>query len=273
MVVPLFICRNAREIGVYLARQGVVGADPIADSFGDEADGDDWDRTEREELVEGAFADMFTDIMGRATAVTPELPRASPLLQPPVVPPPAPPPQAFALPPLDEVNPAVRELKGTTIEPRAGGSQGQGYSYSSFQPPTPADVERDYMVGRRGEEIVYELELKRVRELGHERPEDHVVWTSQADAGADHDIRSIDDLGRMIWIEVKSTTGSDGRFIWPRREFEKAVAAGDRYELCRVYHVAGTSPQVKRFRNPVGLLSSRQIFLDLNELKANVEPL
>ena len=57
---------------------------------------------------------------------------------------------------------------------------------------------------------------------------------ADTDPGADHDILSVDDDGEDLWIEVKATTGRDGRFRWPKAEFEKAVEKRDRYILWRV---------------------------------------
>lgn len=271
MIMPLLMCRKQREIDIYLSRQGIVDIDPGPDPLDEGDDLEEAERTEREELVEDAFGDMLNDVMSRSKAQPPVIPPPAPVPAP-IPPVPSPPPAPYSLPPLDQVCAEIREVEGKVIEPKTIGAYGYGYGSYTFQPPTPFDVDRDNKVGRRGEEVVYRLELERVRALGHERPEDHVIWTSDLEPGADHDIRSIDDKGRVIWIEVKSTIGSDGRFLWPRREFEKAVAAGEGYELCRVYQAGGTAPQVKRFRNPVALLSTRQILLNLNDLKGNVEP-
>ena len=95
----------------------------------------------------------------------------------------------------------------------------------------PEDVAQDFLIGARGEELVYRSELERVRRLGYEAPERYVIWTSRNDAGADHDIRSVTDDGGLLWIEVKSTTGIDGWFYWPKKEFEKALRERERYEL------------------------------------------
>jgi len=60
---------------------------------------------------------------------------------------------------------------------------------------------------------------------GASPPKQVVVWVSDTEPGAGHEIRSVDEHGQTRWIEVKSTTGADGWFEWPRREFERAITA------------------------------------------------
>lgn len=184
-------------------------------------------------------------------------------------PPPAPP--TFRLPDLDNVLLTVTPANGTEIAQREPSSRGGSGSSGIWLPPTPAEIERAGLVGQRGEELVYQLELEKVRAMGFDEPERYVVWTSRTEPGADHDIRSIDAEGRPRWLEVKSTTGSDGRFDWSRKEFEKALRERERYELWRVYRVADRSPTAKCFPNPAAMLGTRQIALELAGLRANIE--
>jgi len=99
----------------------------------------------------------------------------------------------------------------------------------------------------------------------------HVIWTSRSDPGVDHDIMSVPTDGKPLWIEVKSTMGTDGRFEWPRAEFEKALREGDHYELWRVYGAHTERPTVKAFRDPASLLRTSALRLELSSLRAFVE--
>lgn len=112
-----------------------------------------------------------------------------------------------------------------------------------------------------------------MRDMGYGEPERYVIWTSLREPGADHDILSIDEQGQPRWLEVKSTTGVDGRFDWSRKEFEKALRERERYELWRVYRVADYAPIAKCFRNPARMLGNHQISLELGMLRANIENL
>ena len=99
------------------------------------------------------------------------------------------------------------------------------------------------------------MERERVRRLGFD--ENRIVWASDADPVADHDIRSIDDDGGDLWLEVKGTTGTDGRFSWSAAEFAKALRERSRYVLWRVYEADSAQPTARQFRDPIGLLGSR----------------
>ena len=118
---------------------------------------------------------------------------------------------------------------------------------------------------------MYREEVARVTAMGY--PESRVVWTSDIDPGADHDIQSVDDDGQTLWIEVKSSTGRDGRFRWPKAEFEKAIGERKRYILWRVYKADSASPTIKPFRDPIGLLIRNRMGLDINSLSAEIESL
>jgi len=99
-----------------------------------------------------------------------------------------------------------------------------------------------------------------------------VIWTSDADPGADHDIRSVTEDGKPLWIEVKSTVGRDGAFDWPKSEFQKALREGSRYQLWRVYDASSTQPVAKCFPDPVGLIRDGKLRLDLGT-RAVIEPI
>jgi hypothetical protein len=146
-----------------------------------------------------------------------------------------------------------------------------GHSGSTWKPRTPAEIEWDGKVGAHGEELVYNLEVGRIRSLGYSKPEEKVIWTSRFDPGADHDIRSIDNDGEPIWIEVKSTTGQDGRFEWTIAEFEKALREGPRYQLWRIYEAHTRTPSAKVFTDPAHLLRSSVLRLEIGVLRAFVE--
>ena len=144
-------------------------------------------------------------------------------------------------------------------------------SSSRWSPPTREQEEWDREIGRRGEELVYRSELERVKKLGY--PESRVEWISEQNPGADHDIRSVGCDGEDLYIEVKSTTGKDGRFQWSKNEFDLARSLRDSYVLCRVYEVDTKTPSMKPFPDPIGLLLQNALRLDISSLNAEVESL
>ena len=125
--------------------------------------------------------------------------------------------------------------------------------------------------GLRGEQLVFDAERKRVKELGFD--ESRVVWTARSNRTADHDIKSAHEDGGDLWIEVKATTGRDGRFPWSIAEFGKAAREQDRYELWRVYEASSNAPSFKKFPNPVSMHENKKVKLELASFWAEVEPM
>jgi hypothetical protein len=177
------------------------------------------------------------------------------------------------LPDLSIVLMAVEEGRSAPTDAGSnatGAAQGQGTS-----PPRSVrdvdDEERDRALGRRGEELVYNEQRDRLRRIGLDP--DQVVWVSAADEAADHDILSVHDDGKPLFIEVKTTTGRHGRFNWPRAEFDRAFFERDHYELWRVYEGRSRTPTARWFADPVGLLARNELRVDLQSLRAEVESL
>lgn len=178
-------------------------------------------------------------------------------------------PTERVLPPLDNVvMTIVQQSEGWAPPTPEGGGKTR---ITDWTPPDPSSEEWQREVGRRGEELIYLQEKARVKEKGLE--ESKVVWEAHSNPGANYDIKSVDDDGQDIWIEVKSTTGRDGRFRWPKQEFELALQKRERYILWRVYEAHINKPTAKPFRDPIGILLENKMRLDISNLFAMVEPL
>lgn len=268
-LLPLVLCTTSDDLRAYLDRAGFAGHARWGGADGDDPVDTDTDDDVEEDALRQVFDAL--DTKGPREDEPPPVEPVAPTPTPgPTPAPPSPPAAPLPLPALDKVSLDVQDASGATIEARTETRSGGGGSGAWF-PPTPAEVARAAELGQRGEELVYRLELERVRQMGHENPEAYVIWTSRDNPGADHDIRSIDKDGRPRWIEVKSTTGVDGRFEWSRREFEKALHERERYELWRVYQVSGCAPVAKCFRNPAKMIGAQRIALELGVLRANIE--
>jgi hypothetical protein len=129
-------------------------------------------------------------------------------------------------------------------------------------------MEQNRALGRQGEEIVLGIERDRVRQLGF-LVED-VVWTADLDPFANHDIKSIDDDGGVLWVEVKATTTKDGRFSWPVSEFQLAVRERSKYLLYRVYEAHTLDAKYRSVRDPIGELEKGGLTLDLERLTGDI---
>ena len=174
----------------------------------------------------------------------------------------------ITLPPINEVNARIVESSSNwtyspSVSVRSLGGGG-GWSRGS------RDEERDRVLGPRGEEIVYALEKARVCASGY--PEERVIWVAESNPMSDFDIESVDEDGERLFIEVKSTAGTDGRFHWSLPEFQRAIQERNRYLLYRVYKANTLSPVIRQFRNPVSLLSCGGLHLDIESFRAVVQP-
>lgn len=272
--LPLLLCSTQDELTEYLDRSGIPYSrrEAVNEEDVNDSEDDDDDIGDVEELaLRQVLGNLDTDGSTNEEEVTPVDPPIHHPLDPP--PPRAPVSQPFELPDIKDVSLSIAPNSGVEIEPRGSSSRAGGGTSSAWLPPTLAEVERAGQLGLRGEELVYRMELQKVRDMGYVEPERYVIWTSRDAPGADHDIRSIDADGKPRWIEVKSTTGVDGRFEWSRKEFEKALRERDRYELWRVYRVAERAPVAKCFPNPALMIGKSQITLELGMLRANIEKL
>ncbi|MFI0610046.1 MAG: hypothetical protein ACH37Z_19390, partial [Anaerolineae bacterium] len=141
-------------------------------AFDDEVDSDSEEEEDGEDDAEEIALRQVFDNLDTAGSNTDSerlpvepAPPPPPIPQPTPTPPPTPPP--FKLPNIDEVDLTVALSNGSQIESQQSSGRGGGNS-GTWLPPTPAEVERAGLLGRRGEELVYRMELKRVREFGYE---------------------------------------------------------------------------------------------------------
>lgn len=268
-VLPLLSCRTIIEMATCLKRQGVqLGA---------------WSQNDQEDN-DLAFSQSFDDgaediIQGIVEELvlndveSTDFPQEDPISRE-TMPASEDPPtfRAISLPAIEEVVLSRDEISMEQVEIKKKPDQKKGGG-RLWTRRNEQEIDRDVQLGDRGEELIYRRELERIGRLGHESAEDIVKWNSRTDPSGDHDICSIDEDGNTLWIEVKSTSGSDGVFSWSRREFEKAMLCGDSYELWRVYHADSKNPVAKAFRNPIALLRAGVIRLRLGSLRATVESL
>jgi hypothetical protein len=100
-------------------------------------------------------------------------------------------------------------------------------------------------LGKAGEEFVIAIEQSRLRDLGMHRQAADVTWISRDQGdGLGYDIRSFDDCGEQIFIEVKTTRGEiNTPFFVSERERAVAEKKGYKYRLYRVF-CFGKRPQI-----------------------------
>lgn len=250
----LLCCRSAREMQRELERRKVAWRPGIEPDTEDTEDADDEDVASLADAISRKVVrEAMTGRSGTPEAQQTPAPSSARAPRPP-------------LPDLRDVQPRPAGTASAPSQRREAASGGGGFS--TWSPRSHQEAEDDKAVGRRGEEIVLGIERERVSRLG--LPPDRVTWTADTVPGADHDIKSADDDGNDLWVEVKSTTGRDGQFSWPVAEFRLAVRARHRYVLYRVYEADTTAPSYRRIRDPIGSFDAGQLRLDLDRLTGDV---
>jgi hypothetical protein len=101
-------------------------------------------------------------------------------------------------------------------------------------------VERDFRnrkLGRDGEEMVFNFERQRLRQLDRPDLARKVKWISEElGDGAGYDILSFDGKGKERLLEVKTTVGADVTpFYITKNELSVAAERPDAFRLCRVF--------------------------------------
>ncbi len=251
-VLGLLQCDDPDEMREYLADRNISWSPPAPAQRGPPL---------RDELSAALAEQLGFEVPAKADPPEKAEPRPSGPVDPPPTPPPPPP-----LPPLEDVQPVWEAPTGAVVAERSPGTGGGGQGGGRTP---PRDDAQDRRIGCRGEELVYFHERARVRAAGIS--EDNVVWVARDNPMADYDIRSVREDGQTIWIEVKATTGRDGRFRWSRAEMNLATRKREHYLLYRVYQADSNHPVIKVFSNPASLFLTGRLRLDVAVLQAEVE--
>lgn len=135
---------------------------------------------------------------------------------------------------------------------------------------TRASAGDEVEIGRRGEELAFQLERKRAAALGFDP--DQVIWHSRNVPTALYDIRGVADDGSIRYLEVKSTDQSDPAtpFMMSRGEVEFARANRDAYALIRVTNALSSSPRIGEVPDLQSLLSVESSYLQPTEYRVSL---
>jgi hypothetical protein len=215
----LLSCRNRSALARELEQRRIPWHAGGDDEEATASDADGLDDDDRADPDADAVGHAISRVITSGAGATPSAPASPPTSSPAL---PSQPPAPKALPPLGEVSASFSTTQ-PKASPRGGGGGGGGSGGPApWLPRTARQLEDDQRLGERGEQIAFALEQRRVASHGQDTGE--VVWVSRISPAANYDIRSVDERGREIWIEVKATVGRTGRFSWPKSEFLLAVA-------------------------------------------------
>lgn len=124
----------------------------------------------------------------------------------------------------------------------------------SSKAPSIQTEEENRRVGKRGEEVAYNAERRRLEALG--KNADSVHWISRTDELSSYDLISVDDDDQLIYIEVKATKGSDPTepFYISHAELIEASFRRSRFYIYRVTDVDSAVPAITRWADPLALI-------------------
>jgi hypothetical protein len=162
--------------------------------------------------------------------------------------------QPTAPPPVDLRNVTMNDAKPGTLTPSKQADQHTGSGGGSYSSVPSGQADENRRIGKRGERIAYRKEQERVRDLG--KNPDAVVWVSQTNELSPFDIKSIDENGQIICIEVKSTKSDDPSepFYISQAELDEAISKRGRYYIYRVTSTDTAVPQITRIADPLALV-------------------
>lgn len=118
-------------------------------------------------------------------------------------------------------------------------------SLSSSEKDTAPTSDEDYLnqhkqniaIGKKAEEAVFEYEYDRLSSIGRQDLAQKIEWTSLLDDKAGYDIRSFNEDGKEIFIEVKAarSTKNGISFILSNREYIKSQEMENFYFYCVLF--------------------------------------
>jgi hypothetical protein len=122
-----------------------------------------------------------------------------------------------------------------TIEPKIIRPESIQRLVRKFNP-----AERDFQnrkLGHSGEEMIFQFEQQRLKQLDRSDLAKKVRWVSKEDGdGAGYDILSFDLKGRERFLEVKTTVGSQtAPFYLTRNELSFSKERPKEFRICRLY--------------------------------------
>ncbi len=143
-----------------------------------------------------------------------------------------------AFPPIEKVKPEIIDL---SIEqaPSSPPKKNKGVAKPNYK----EQQERNDKLGKRGENIVYNLEKEFITANGFN--EDLLLHSSKDDDRLGYDIQSVDESGNTKYIEVKATRRKKGdtNFIITENEVDKAEKL-ENYYIYIVFEAHTTKPKI-----------------------------
>jgi hypothetical protein len=186
----------------------------------------------------------------RELVANPLLPEVQHLLESQIEPPPL-----FLDPIVKEFS--VRKPKGKKSS--GGGTKNKRISKESKK------------VGDRGEELVFDLEVAKLKKLGCDPS--GVKWLAREGITPGWDITSIDEFGQPLHIEVKASIGADvSNLILTANEYSAAKDHKSKYCIYLVTNVMKERPTIEIIRDPLKRIKSGELTAEISAWLIGLQP-
>lgn len=149
------------------------------------------------------------------------------------------------LPAIEKVKPEIINLSIEELSEINDRKKRKGKAKPDYE----KEFERNSRLGKRGENIVYNMEREffQTKNFSHKK----LIHSSEIDDRLGYDIQSLDTNGKTKYIEVKATQRPKGNanFIITENEKEKAENL-ENYFIYVVFEANTTSPKIWKIKNP-----------------------
>ena len=126
-------------------------------------------------------------------------------------------------------------------------------------------------IGEKGEQIVFESEVRELQKAGRQDLADRVRRVSLENVAAGYDIRSFSEDGNEKLIEVKSSKSSSPSFELTANELRTARKHGPSYWIYRVYNVDNYLGEIKKLQDLAAMIDQGILTIEATSFSVTIE--
>ena len=126
-------------------------------------------------------------------------------------------------------------------------------------------------IGDKGEEIVFDLEVAKLKKLG--RDPSAIKWLAREGITPGWDITSVDEAGQPLHIEVKASIGAGvSNLVLTANEYSAAKDHKSKYCIYLVTNVMKERPTIEIIRDPLKRIKSGELTAEISAWLIGLQP-